>query len=135
MPRLRPRAFLKSLGSRIRARRLYLGRNRIEAAQQIGISVQQLTMYESGEGHPPAATLHRIASSLGVSSSSLLGEDLPGNAEQIESMTALYADPAVGAVIRYMHAMSQEHRKSLHAIAAALSARSQSAIQTAEVMR
>jgi transcriptional regulator with XRE-family HTH domain len=66
--------FLRRLGRRIRARRLHLGRTRKIVAEAAEISVTQLVLYESGQGHPPAFTLHRIARTLGTTSSGLLGD-------------------------------------------------------------
>jgi transcriptional regulator with XRE-family HTH domain len=124
MPRRRPMQFLRKLGTRIRARRLHVGRTRNVVANQAEISVTQLVLYENGQGHPPAATLHRIALSLGTSSSSLMGEDI-GDAtrEQFDILVKIYADPMIGAVTRYMQDMTVDERKSVQTIAAAFAKR------------
>src|SRR5258708_11895584 len=117
MPTRRPMEFLRRLGRRIRARRLHLNRTRAIVAQGAEISVTQLVLYESGQGHPPAATLHRIAHVLGTSSSALLGETMNDNAEQVDEMMKIYAHPQIGVVLRYMQDMSKEDRKTLQLIA------------------
>lgn len=116
--------FLRKLGTRIRARRLHIGRTRVLVAQGAEISVTQLVLYENGQGHPPAATLHRIAIVLGTSSSALLGEDIGDETrEQFDVLVRIYADPFIGAVTRYMQDMSVEQRKSVQLVAAALASR------------
>jgi transcriptional regulator with XRE-family HTH domain len=94
-------------------------------AGQAEISVTQLSLYESGEGHPPAATLHRIAVALGTSSSALLGEDNLSDEtrQQFDILVRIYADPMIGAVTRYMQDMTVEERKSVQTIAAAFAKR------------
>lgn len=134
MPKRRPMAFLRKLGTRIRARRLHIGRTRVLVAQSAEISVTQLVLYENGQGHPPAATLHRIAIVLGTSSSALLGEDIGDETrEQFDVLVRIYADPMIGAVTRYMQDMSVEQRKSVQLVAAALASRPP--VQKVEVMR
>ena len=129
-------AFLRRLGTRIRARRLHVGRTRAIVAGQSEISVTQLSLYEAGEGHPPAATLHRIAVALGTSSSALLGEDnlTDGTREQFDILVKIYADPMIGAVTRYMQDMTVEERKSVQTIAAAFAKRARGP-EKVEVMR
>jgi transcriptional regulator with XRE-family HTH domain len=119
--------FLRQLGRRIRARRLHLGHTRKVVADGAEISVTQLVLYESGQGHPPAATLHRIAMTLGTSSSELLGEMLVDNGEQIDELVQLYTHPVVGAVVRHMQSMSKEDRKSLQVVATAFANRANAA--------
>jgi transcriptional regulator with XRE-family HTH domain len=113
-------AFLRRLGERMRSRRLYIGKKRGQVATDAEISVTQLSSYESGQGHPPAATLHRIARTLGVSSSALLGEVRYEDDERlaVEAMMKDYADPVIGGVVRHMQHMTVEDRKSLQLIAA-----------------
>lgn len=117
--------FLRRLGRRIRARRLHLNRPRPVVASACEISVTQLALYESGQGHPPAATLHRIALSLGTSSSALMGEDdfSEETRHQFDIMVRIYADPMIGAVTRYMQDMTVEERKSVQVVAAAFAGR------------
>src|SRR5262245_51954029 len=119
MPKHRPSEFIRRLGRRIRVRRLDLGRTRRIVAHGAEISVTMLSLYESGQGHPPAATLHRIAMALGTSSSALLGETMNDNAEQVDEMMQVYAHPQIGAVLRYLQDMSKEDRRSLQIIASA----------------
>jgi transcriptional regulator with XRE-family HTH domain len=115
--------FIRRLGQRIRARRLDLDRTKEIVAKGAEISITQLSLYESGQGHPPAATLHRIARTLGTTSSALLGETMAENAEQVEEMMKVYAHPQIGTVLRYMQDMSKEDRRSLQLIASAFAGR------------
>ena len=135
MPKRRPMEFLRRLGRRMRARRMHLKRTRYMVASSAEISVQQLMKYETGEGHPPAATLYRIAHALGMSTSALLGETLGDNAEQLDSMVKLHADPCVGAVLRHMQELTPAARKSLQLIATAFAhAERQAMVERVEVM-
>jgi transcriptional regulator with XRE-family HTH domain len=121
MPRRRPMDFLKRLGRRLRARRLVLNRTRGLVARGAEISTAQLSMYESGLGHPPAATLHRLAVVLGTTSSALLGETMADLAnETFDTMARLYNDPFIGSVTRTMQEMTVAERKSLAVIATAM---------------
>lgn len=127
--------FLRKLGNRIRARRLHLNRTRNLVANGAEISVTQLALYESGQGHPPAATLHRIAVILGTSSSALLGEDdfSEETKHQFDILVRIYADPMIGAVTRYMQDMTVDERKSVQTVAAAFAARKRP-VEKVEVM-
>jgi len=124
MPKIRPMTELRTLGREIRARRLHLGRTREAAA----ISIVQLRQCETGQDHPPAFTLHRIASTLGTSTSALLGEETTTeNAEQIREFTQIYSHPVVGAVVRYMCEMKKNDRDAVRIIAAAFASRQRKA--------
>lgn len=129
-------AFLRKLGTRMRARRLHLNRTREVVATGAEISVTQLSLYEQGQGHPPAATLHRIAQMLGTSSSALLGEDdfSEDTRQQFDILVRIYADPMIGAVTRYMQDMTVEERKSVQLVAAALAGRLRP-VEKVEVMK
>jgi len=99
------------------------------------ISVTQLALYESGQGHPPAATLHRIAVVLGMTSSALLGETMNDDgAEMVNEMMKVYTHPQVGSVIRHMQDMTPQHRQSLMLIASAFASKAKPA-ETVETMR
>src|SRR5258708_38612429 len=135
MPKRRPIQFLKRLGNRMRARRLHLHRTRMIVATAVEISVQQLMKYETGEGHPPAATLHRIAQTLGISTSALLGETLGDNAEQLDDMVKFHADPVIGAVLRHMQHMTPDARRSLQMVAATFAAADRRVPEHIEVMQ
>ena len=127
MPKRRLMEALRRLGARMRSHRLHLGRSREIVAKSAKISVTQLVLYESGQGHPPAFTLHRIAQTLGTSTSALLGETMAENIEQVDEMMQIYAHPVVGAVIRYMCDMTKEDRQSLKMIASTFANRSKPA--------
>ena len=134
MPRRRPKIFLEKLGSRIRARRLYVARTMTYVANECEISVSQLAMYETGGGHPPAATLHRIAMSLGTSSSELMGEKIKGETlEQLDVLVRLYTDPMIGVVTRHMQDMTVDERRAMSRIAVAIASRA--APETVKVMK
>jgi transcriptional regulator with XRE-family HTH domain len=123
MPKRRPMESLRRLGRRIRSRRVHLGLARDVVARGADISVSQLVVYESGQGHPPAFTLHRIAVVLGTSTSALLGETAVDDAARIDEMMQIYAHPIVGAVVRDLCGMSKQDRQSLKIIAGAFAAR------------
>jgi len=118
---------LRRLGARMRSRRLHLGRSRKIVAKSAEISVTQLSLYESGQNHPPAFTLHRLAMTLGTTTSALLAETMNENAEQVDEMMQIYAHPQIGAVLRYMQDMTGEQRKTLLIIAASFANRSKPA--------
>ncbi len=134
MPKRRPMDFLRRLGRRMRARRLFLSRTRNIVANAAEISVTQLAAYEAGQGHPPAATLYRIAQSLGTSTCALLGEEVSNNSEQFDVLVKLYSDPMIGAVTRYMQDMTVDERKSVQVIAGAIAGQKRP-VKTVEVMR
>ena len=135
MPRKKPIKFLSRLGRRMRARREHLNRTAGVVAAACEISRAQLFHYEAGLGHPPAATLHRIAMSLGTSSSHLMGETMDDyQAEEMDVLVKLYADPFIGPVTRWMQEMSVPERRTVHTIIHAL-ARQPKPPQTIEAMR
>jgi transcriptional regulator with XRE-family HTH domain len=134
MPKRRPMEALRRLGARMRSRRLHLGRSREIVAKSAEISVTQLVLYESGQGHPPAFTLHRLAITLGTTTSALLGETMAENPEQVDEMMRIFAHPQIGMVLRYTQNMTKEDRKSLQIIAASFANR-QRAPETVEVMQ
>jgi transcriptional regulator with XRE-family HTH domain len=120
----RPLEFLKKTGNRIRSRRLHCGMPQREAAKQAGISISTYVNYENGHGHPPAATLHRIAKALGTNSSKLMGEHEREDVHQVfDDISELYSHPTIGAVTRYMQCMSSQDLLTLQVIAAALAHR------------
>jgi transcriptional regulator with XRE-family HTH domain len=132
--RRRPVEYLRQMGRRIRTRRLHLGRTIVATAKAAEISAGQFKLYETGQGHPPAATLHRIAMALGTTSSKLLGEkehDFPVSDQVIDDMMKLYGHPTIGAVTRYMQDMSKQDRLTLQVIARALANR-RKPVETAE---
>jgi transcriptional regulator with XRE-family HTH domain len=99
------------------------------------ISVQQLTLYENGNGNPPAATLHRIAFALGTTSSSLMGETMSDPIrDQFDEFAALYSDPYIGDVTRIMQEMPADTRKQVRFLVGTI-ARMPKPPQTAEVMK
>src|ERR1700678_3227670 len=101
MPRRRSLHLIEALGSRIRARRVFVCREMDYVAAAVEISKQQLSMYELGRSHPPVGTLHRIAMCLGTTMSDLAGERANTEmGEQFDTMIRIYNDPFIGDVIR-----------------------------------
>jgi transcriptional regulator with XRE-family HTH domain len=135
MPKRRPQQFLKRLGLRLRARRIEVDRPAAVVARLVEISVAQLNKYENGVGHAPAATLHRLAITLGTSSSALLGETMPEAANKsLDAMLKLYADVEIGTVMRHMEDMDRADRMLVKRFAARI-ARQPKPPETVEVMR
>ena len=127
--------FLRRLGKRIRARRIHLNRSAAMVARSVEISTTQLFAYEAGQGHPPAGTLHRIAHSLGTTTSQLLGETMYDTSnEQFDDLVRLYNDPFIGPVTRLMQDMTAQERKTVHVITAAL-AHQKKPPETVKVMK
>jgi transcriptional regulator with XRE-family HTH domain len=124
------------MGDRIRAQRLYINRPCVVAAQQIGVSKQMLDRYERGLGNPPATTLSRIALALGTSSSALLGERDPQGArgDEIAAMTAVLADPLIGAIVRIVVGLPDDRRELARVMIAGLVVKSRP-VERVEVMR
>ena len=69
---------LETLPELLRARRKDLGLNQGAIAKALGVSIQQVSRYESGESDIPAARLGKLLAYLGYRSSDLgnLGADL-----------------------------------------------------------
>jgi transcriptional regulator with XRE-family HTH domain len=133
MPKRRPKLSLEKLGNRIRTRRLFVNRTLVYVARESELSTSQLHLYETGVGHPPAWTLHRIAMVLGVSTSELLGERITQETlEQFDTLARVYADPFIGSVTRSMQDMDVSERRAMARICA--SVRSQK-VETAKVMK
>ena len=70
-PVLRPQAAERNerrghLGSQLRGARRRLGITQVELAERTGIAQSDISAYENGEGNPTAATLQRLANSLGI---------------------------------------------------------------------
>ncbi len=69
------RAFFIQLGSRITGLRKAQGLTQVQPAEQLGVSQQTVTAYESGQRRVPISHLPRLAGLLGTSMESLLGEE------------------------------------------------------------
>jgi transcriptional regulator with XRE-family HTH domain len=136
MPKIRPREQLRRLGDRIRSRRLHLNMTRTDVARHVDVSPQMLERYESGEAHPPAMTLARIATALGTSCSVLLGERDPGDGrtDEIAAMTAAFADVWIGSVVRHMLRLPDDKRQVVNTMASALVRQLPEKIDKVEVM-
>lgn len=68
------RSFFIALGQRIAALRKERGLTQVQLAEQLGVSQQTVTAYESGNRRVPISHLPRLAALLGISIESLLGE-------------------------------------------------------------
>ena len=62
----------KTIGAKVRARRLALGMSQESLAQSLGLTFQQVQKYESGKNRITASRLQQIASALRVEAASLL---------------------------------------------------------------
>lgn len=65
----------------LRAARVAAGLTQEEVAEKVGVSGQSIYYYESGRGDPSTKVLRLIASTLNVSSDSLLDEPAESSAE------------------------------------------------------
>jgi transcriptional regulator with XRE-family HTH domain len=136
MPKRRPMDFLRKIGNRIRSRRLHRGLTQRHVAKQAEIATATYALYENGQGHPPAATLHRIAMALGTNTSKLLGEHERHEGNQLfDDLAKLYNHPTIGEVTRSMQDMSPQDRQTLQVIAKALAARQLRRPEKAPVMQ
>ena len=91
------RTFLIELGARITRLRKDQGITQVQLAEQLGVSQQTVTAYESGKRRVPISHLPRLAALLGVSVEGLLGTakspgkrgPVPKLQQQIERITKL----------------------------------------------
>jgi len=68
------RAFFIQLGTRINRLRKGLGITQVQLAEQLGVSQQTVTAYESGNRRVPISHLPRLAALLGTSIEVLIGQ-------------------------------------------------------------
>jgi transcriptional regulator with XRE-family HTH domain len=68
------RAFFIQLGIRINRLRKGLGITQVQLAEQLGVSQQTVTAYESGNRRVPISHLPRLAALLGTSVEALIGQ-------------------------------------------------------------
>lgn len=68
------RAFFIQLGARITRLRKDQGITQVQLAEQLGVSQQTITAYESGNRRVPISHLPRLAALLGASVESLIGQ-------------------------------------------------------------
>ncbi len=68
------RAFFIQLGTRIHRLRKGLGITQVQLAEQLGVSQQTVTAYESGNRRVPISHLPRLAALLGTSVEALIGQ-------------------------------------------------------------
>lgn len=69
------RAFFTQLGTRIHRLRKDQGITQVQLAEQLGVSQQTVTAYESGKRRVPISHLQRLAALLGASIEELIGEE------------------------------------------------------------
>lgn len=68
------RAFFIQLGARINRLRKDQGITQVQLAEQLGVSQQTITAYESGRRRVPISNLPRLATMLGASIETLIGQ-------------------------------------------------------------
>lgn len=91
------RAFFIQLGTRIHRLRKSQGITQVQLAEQLGVSQQTITAYESGNRRVPISHLPRLAALLGASIEELIGEEpkpgkrgpAPKLQRQLERITTL----------------------------------------------
>lgn len=71
------RTFFIQLGARINGLRKSQGITQVQLAEQLGVSQQTITAYESGNRRVPISHLPRLATLLGASIESLIGQPTP----------------------------------------------------------
>ena len=67
----------ETIGQRLRARRVELGRTLAEVADQSGLSIPYVSNLERGRGNPTLEALGALARALDIPLASLLGESSP----------------------------------------------------------
>ena len=86
-----------TLGAAVRARREALGVTQAQLGKAVDVTFQQIQKYERGTNRIAAATLARIADTLDIPASELLGEpavdaDQPGARALLHEWTTLTPD-------------------------------------------
>ena len=104
----------KSIGNRIRARRLALGMSQEALAAEIGITFQQVQKYEKGANRVAAATLVDIARALDAPVTLLLP------AIETSPATSLIEEPGVADLIPLLKRLNPHGRHVLSNLARAL---------------
>lgn len=104
----------KSIGDRIRARRLALGLSQEALASEIGITFQQVQKYEKGQNRVAAATLVDIARALDAPVTLLLPTPADSPA------TSLIEQPGVAELIPLLKPLNASGRHVLAQLARAL---------------
>jgi len=77
----------RSIGQRIRARRLEVGMSQEKLAELLDVTFQQIQKYEKGVNRIAASRLHRLASSLGTSVAAIV--PMEADTEENEALLAL----------------------------------------------
>ena len=105
-----------AIGRRVRRKRLEAGLTQAALGTSLGVSIQQLQKYETGQNRISAARLIDIGAALGVSASALLGEGAPDASDEalLETQGALELLRAYAAI------PSDAHRRGLLAMARSL---------------
>ena len=104
----------KTIGARIRARRLALGMSQEALASEIGITFQQVQKYEKGQNRVAAATLLDIARALDAPVTLLLP------ATESSPATSLIEQPGVAELIPLLKPLNPHGRHVLSLLARAL---------------
>ena len=93
-----------AIGQRVRTIRTSLGLSQEKLGEALGITFQQVQKYEKGTNRISGSRLMAIAACLGVSVSSIVGED----GRSLESPSV--ADPDTAQVVRLMPKLTPEER-------------------------
>lgn len=117
-----------TIGERIRLRRSVLGITQRELANQVGVSMAAVSLWEKGNTDPGAAKLELLAKSLGCPTEWLLSgdksyqlnrfQDQPlaqqqKDISQLESLLALLPESARLDVLNYAREKLNEHMQEL----------------------
>lgn len=96
------------VGSRIRARRIFLGINQQSLAAKLGLTFQQVQKYENGSNRISASRLKAIAKALGVAPEYFfpaLGGAAGALSEAERQWQARFGNPEALELIRYYYAI------------------------------
>ena len=96
------------VGSRIRARRIFLGITQLDLAARLGLTFQQIQKYENGTNRISASRLKAMADALGVAPEYFFpsldgGADPPSEAER--HWQQRFGDPDALELVRYYYAI------------------------------
>lgn len=107
-----------AIGGRIKFRRQEVDLTQLALARNIGISVQQMQKYESGQNRIAASRLIDVAAALSTSAADLIGEGLDAGADS----GLLRVAGAVDLLKAYELIPDPAHRKSILAMVRSLAA-------------
>ncbi|MGA0601758.1 helix-turn-helix domain-containing protein [Caulobacter sp. KR2-114] len=108
-----------AIGARLRVQRLHLGLTLQDVAAAAGCSYQQLQRYEQGQNRITVSALAGLAGALGVSVTTLIGDDAtaaqvhaalmqPGAPEMLAAFSALERADDRALLLRLVDALSRD---------------------------